>query len=131
MEVVVPDEELRTAALPPPKPLAPTKQREQEKPAKPKQRKPEPAAKPEKSAQATDGTAYLVQVGSFRQPADAERLKAKLALLGIQARIQRVTVNGKTYHRVRAGPFMGKQEVNKTRSLLSGKGLESITVKLK
>jgi cell division protein FtsN len=131
MEVLVPDEELSTAALPPPKPPTPTQQREQEKPASPKRPKPKPAAKPEKPAPATDGTSYLVQVASLRQSADAERLKAKLALLGVQARIQRVTVNGKAYYRVRAGPFKGKQEVNKTRSLLSSKGLESITVKLK
>ncbi len=60
-----------------------------------------------------------------------ERLKAKLALLGVQARIQRVTVNGKGYHRVRTGPYKGKQEVNKTRALLSSKGFESIAIKLK
>ena len=72
-----------------------------------------------------------MQVASFRKASDAERLKAKLALLGVQARIQRVTVNGKGYHRVRTGPYKGKQEVNKTRALLSSKGFDSIAIKLK
>jgi cell division protein FtsN len=127
MEVVVPDEELSAAAPPPPKPTP--------KPLPPKtQHKPEQSEvqqvhKPDKSA--TDRTSYLVQIGSFRKASDAERLKAKLALLGIQARIQQVTVNGKAYHRVRAGPYKGKQEVNKTRTRLSSNGLESIAIKLK
>lgn len=129
MEVVVPDEELNaTAAVPPPKPTPPRTQ-EQPTPPKPEPQqaaKQEPAEKP-----AADGTSYLVQVASLRQASDAERLKAKLALLGVQARIQQVTVNGKAYHRVRAGPYKGKQEVNKTRSLLSSKGLDSIAIKLK
>lgn len=122
MEVVVSDEEL--SVPPPPEPVPPPKPPRQQEAAKPKP--PEPQEKP-----AADGASYLVQIASFRQTADAERLKAKLALLGVQARIQQVTVNGKAYHRVRAGPYRGKQEVNKTRAMLSGNGLESIAIKLK
>jgi cell division protein FtsN len=72
-----------------------------------------------------------VQVASFRQSSDAERLKAKLALLGVQASVQQVTVNGKAYFRVRSGPYKGRQQVNQTRSLLSSNGLDSIAIKLK
>lgn len=120
MEVLVPDEELSTAALPPPKPPTPPPKQQQEA-----------RTEPEKPPQAADGTSYLVQIASFRQSSDAERLKAKLALLGIHAGIQQVTVNGKAYHRVRAGPYKGKQDVNKTRALLRSKGLDSIAIKLK
>lgn len=131
MEVVVSDEELSApAALPPPKPP----QQEKEQPRESQKPQPQQAAKPKKPQapqHAADGTSYLVQVASFRKAPDAERLKAKLALLGVQAQIQQVTVNGKAYHRVRAGPYKGKQEVNKTRALLSSNGLESIAVKLK
>lgn len=126
LEVLVPDEELSTAALPPPKP--PTRPPQKQKEMRPDSPQ---TAKPETPAPAADGTSYLVQIASFRQSSDAERLKAKLALLGIHAGVQQVTVNGKAYHRVRAGPFKGKQEVNKTRALLSSKGLEGITIKLK
>jgi cell division protein FtsN len=71
-------------------------------------------------------------VASLKNPADAERLKAKLALLGVQAQIQRVTINGRdTYHRVRAGPYRGREAVNRARTQLARNGMESITIKLK
>ena len=47
----------------------------------------------QKTAPETDTGSYLLQVGSFRQAGDAEQLKARLALIGIVARIQTVTVN--------------------------------------
>jgi cell division protein FtsN len=78
------------------------------------------------------GSSYLLQVASFKSPADAERLKAQLALYGMSASIQRVNINGKqTYHRVRTGPYRGKEAVNRAKALLSSKGLESIAIKLK
>lgn len=127
MEVLVPDEELSAAATPPPKPASkPLKQVKSSRLEKPA---PEQTAKTEKSA--GGGASYLVQVASFRKASDAERLKAKLALLGVRAQIQKVSVNGKAYHRVRAGPYQGKQQVNETRALLSSNGLDSIAVKLK
>jgi len=130
MEVVVSEEELADPALPPPK--RPPKPAQRQEPSKPSQPEPQQAAKPETpKTPAADSASYLVQIASFRQSSDAERLKAKLALLGVQARIQQVTVNGKAYHRVRTGPYKGKQEVNKTRSLLSGNGLDSIAIKVK
>ncbi len=125
MEVVVPDEQLGASASPPriPKPAPQAK-------AAPTEKRPQqPASGPAKTA-AGSGS-YLVQVASFRTTSDAERLKAKLALLGIQARITKVNINGKDWYRVRAGPYEGKQEVSKTRGLLSSNGLQGIVVKLK
>ena len=72
-----------------------------------------------------------MQVASLRKASDAEQLKARIALLGIRSNIQRVTVNGKDYYRVRAGPYQGKQEVNKTRALLSSNGLQAMAIRLK
>jgi cell division protein FtsN len=127
LEVLVPDEELGTSAQVPPKqPQKPTAQAQTVPTGKPAKQPPPEPEKPE-----TGGGSYLLQVASLRTAADAERVKAKLAFLGVQARVQRVTVNGKDYHRVRAGPFKGKQDVNKTRALLSSNGFDSITVKLK
>lgn len=130
MEVVVPDNELAEqaqgakAAKPPAQPPA-----KPDQPPGPKT----PDQQAAKSEPATDdGKSYLLQVASYRTAADAERLKAKLALLGIQAQIQRITINNKdTYHRVRAGPFSGKDAVNQARTLLNKNGLESVAVKLK
>jgi len=132
LEVVVPDEELARKAppippkAPPPKPaVADPRTAAKEPPAAQKT----PAAKDAPSA---DGSSYLLQVASFKTAADAEQLKAQLALSGLQAQIQKVTINGKdTYHRVRAGPFKGKEAANQARALLSGKGLEPIAIKLK
>jgi len=132
LEVLVPDEELGESAQLPKPVVKSSLQKVSTKQVKPEPRqtaKTETTKKKDKPV--ADGASYLVQVASFRQASDAERLKAKLALLGIRVQVQRVTVNGKDYHRVRAGPYEGKQEVNKTRALLSGNGLESITIKLK
>ena len=69
----------------------------------------------------------MVQIASLRTAADAERFKAQLAMQGIQAKVQTVTVNGKdTYHRVQAGPYQGKQAVNDVRSQLKAKGMDTI-----
>jgi len=128
MEVVVPDEELvGKPPVIPPKPLSPQKEEPATKAAEAVEEKTASAPTPGAS-----GNSYLLQVASFRTVADAERLKARLALLGIQAQIQQVTVNGKdTYHRVRTGPYAGKESVTEARALLTRNGLESIAIKLK
>ena len=78
-----------------------------------------------------DGDRYMLQMGSFRKHADADRLKASLALVGIQAEIQRVTIDGgQTFHRVRSGPYTidkGRQ----LRSRLTENGINSLMIKLK
>jgi len=131
LEVLVPDEELNNAASSAPRPSPKSRQQKESSPAatSPKPRK---TAKPEKPKKPTaDGASYLVQVASLRKASDAEQLKAKLALLGIRSSIQRVTINGKDYHRVRAGPYRGSQEMNKTRALLSSNGFQGMAIRLK
>ena len=51
------------------------------------------------------GSAYMLQVASYGQQTDAERLKAKLAFNGMQAGIQKVSIENKNYFRVRIGPY--------------------------
>lgn len=64
----------------------------------------EQAAKPE--VQVADAKVrYFLQLGSFPQAADADALKARLALSGVQVQVSEVNVNGKLWHRVRRGPF--------------------------
>ncbi|TCS69445.1 sporulation related protein [Sulfuritortus calidifontis] len=48
---------------------------------------------------------YWLQVAALKSPADADRLKAKLALLGMDVAVQKVDSAGVTLHRVRVGPF--------------------------
>lgn len=72
---------------------------------------------------------YVLQVGSFSQLADADRRKASLALLGIESRIQRVAINGGTFHRVRIGPIDDLAEVNGIRRRLREARVESLLLR--
>lgn len=72
---------------------------------------------------------YLLQVGSFRAAGDAEQMKAQLALLGISARVQSVTVNDTAWHRVRVGPVNGAREAEAVRRRLADNGIESLVMK--
>jgi cell division protein FtsN len=79
----------------------------------------EPAPAPATSA---GPNSYILQVGSFRSNADAEKLKAQLALLGIQTSIQTVTIDsGQTYHRVRTGAY-ARPDANAVRAKLQSNG---------
>lgn len=79
------------------------------------------------AASTTEGTRYLLQAGSFRQAEDADSLKARLALLGIQARVQGVELpGGETWHRVRVGPFTDLEQVNGVRARMADQQIESI-----
>ena len=81
---------------------------------------------------ADEATRYMVQAGSFRTHDDADRLKAELALIGVQAKIQSVEVDGgETWHRVRVGPFDSRDEVESLRSRLQEEDLDSILLRLR
>lgn len=79
----------------------------------------------------TTGKGFVIQVGSFRNPKDAEAMKAQLAFLGAQAHIQKVSIDGNSWQRVRVGPFNSAQEVEAMRNRLSGSGIESRVYKVK
>lgn len=72
---------------------------------------------------------YYLQVGSFRSASDADSQKAKLALLGLVANVQAVTVNGQTWHRVRLGPIDSARETDGMRRRLEDNGLEAIVLR--
>jgi len=73
---------------------------------------------------------YYLQAGAFQNAADADNLKARLALLGIEAQIQTSEVPEKgVFHRVRIGPFVGLDAVNTTRSLLTQNNIAANLVK--
>lgn len=77
------------------------------------------------------GTYYL-QAGSFRAFDQADRLKAQLALLGLHAGIETVTVNkNETWHRVRVGPYKNLDDLNRARALLKDNSMTAVLVKLK
>ena len=75
---------------------------------------------------------YILQAGSFKKFEEADKLKARLALQGIEANIQKVKINATdTWHRVRIGPLNNISLLNKTRRRLRSLGIASIVVKNK
>lgn len=74
---------------------------------------------------------YVLQVGSFQNLNDAEKLKASLAFLGLEANIQHVTVNRQAWHRVRTGPYRDKQQLYKNQKLLKNNNINAISMELK
>jgi cell division protein FtsN len=73
---------------------------------------------------------YVLQAGSFTQHADADRRRAQLALQGIESTIQRVTIDDKTYHRVRIGPIEDLEQLNVVRSRLREAGIDVLRIRL-
>lgn len=93
-----------------------------------KEARPVENKKPEASSPAVK-KAWL-QAGAFQNEQDADNLKAKLALIGIEARIQTQEIPGKgLWHRVRVGPFSQAADIEKARAQLHGNGIESTVVK--
>jgi cell division protein FtsN len=73
---------------------------------------------------------YVLQVGAFRRSEDAERARADLALKGIRAAIQEVTINGtERWFRVRVGPFAEIEALRQARATLIEQGVGFIVVK--
>ena len=86
--------------------------------------------RPARAAPVEEPGSYVLQVGSFSGFADADRLQAKLALLGIESRVQRVTIDDDVFHRVRIGPITNLAELNRVRSQLRDAGLDSMLLKV-
>jgi cell division protein FtsN len=74
---------------------------------------------------------YILQVGSFQNIGDAEKLKANLAFLGLEADIQHVTVNNQSWHRVRTGPYRDKQQLYLNQKTLKQNNIDAISMELK
>jgi cell division protein FtsN len=72
---------------------------------------------------------YVLQAGSFGALADADRLKASIALLGIESRIQRVTIDDAVFHRVRIGPVKDLDELNRMRKRLHDAHIDAVVMK--
>jgi len=77
-------------------------------------------------------TVYYLQAGAFQSAADADNLKAKLALAGVEAAIQTAQLpDGKTWHRVRLGPFTNVEDIGKAKARLKENQIEGQLIKMK
>lgn len=92
---------------------------------------PAPTAQPESAPAPAVGGMYL-QVGAFQNKADADNLKGRLAMLGFEAGVVAGEVPEKgTMHRVRIGPFVNPEEMNRARTQLSQQGVPATVVRAK
>lgn len=92
------------------------------------------ASKPAASTAAPaidDNTRYLLQAGAFQASGQAEELKAKIALLGLGARVESAQISGKTVYRVRMGPYGTATDLAEAKRKLSAGGLQAMAVRVK
>ncbi|MBU4612968.1 SPOR domain-containing protein, partial [Achromobacter sp. GG226] len=72
---------------------------------------------------------YVLQVGAFRVLEDAEALKARLAFLGFDVRLQQAQVNGVLVNRVQVGPYAKLDDMNRARARLAENKVEATVVR--
>jgi hypothetical protein len=73
---------------------------------------------------------YLVQAGAFRTPEDAEAQRAKLSLMGVEAKVTEREQSGRTVYRVRVGPFDNKEAADRMKERIDAGGMESTLVRV-
>lgn len=84
----------------------------------------------EKQGKAKPGN-YVLQVGSFKNYKDADRLKAELAMLGIQSKIETARIDKTTWNRVKIGPFTSMIHVDTARKKLRLQQIDAIVISAK
>lgn len=86
----------------------------------------------EESALTVKKDNYFLQVGAFQNEADADNMKAKLALQGFEAVVQTATIPEKgVWHRVRVGPLNDITQINKVRGELTSNGFNTELMKVR
>ena len=77
------------------------------------------------------GSFYMLQAGSFARYADADRLKAKLAIKGLESHIQTISIEGRgKYFRVRLGPFINMRKLAEVDNQLAKQQINAIRLKV-
>lgn len=82
------------------------------------------------AAGAGDGSRYLLQAGAFQASGQAEELKARIAMLGLGARVESAQINGKTVYRVRMGPYGTASDLADAKRKLADGGLQAMAIKV-
>jgi cell division protein FtsN len=73
---------------------------------------------------------YVLQAGSYRNQADAERVRAQLALQGVHAKVERVAVDNDVWQRVRIGPITNLEELNRVRKQLQAAEVDALVIRV-
>ncbi len=85
---------------------------------------------PSTSSVTTDPFDYVIQVGAYRSLAEADAQKAKLALMGMDAKVSERDQGGRTVYRVRLGPYDDKAAAEKVRARLESNSIENTLVRV-
>ena len=104
-----------------------------EKEAKMGPKAPAPPAKPGSSPalpKPHSGEVYWLQAGAFSEEREADNLKAKIALTGLEASVRPVTIpNRGTMYRVRLGPYQSVDDANRNKTTLSQNGVAAAIIR--
>ncbi len=114
-EVVIPDAELNAQA-----------QVEAEQAQQAAQADPADVPPP---AEPADGVRFLIQAGAFRSLADADAVKARIALTGEIARVESAQVEGGTIYRVRLGPYPNASTLAAAKQALASHGIDAVAIR--
>jgi cell division protein FtsN len=72
----------------------------------------------------------VLQAGSYKNFADADRIRAQLALQGIESKVQKVSVDNDTWHRIRIGPISNLDELNRLRDRLRKADVDVLVIRV-
>lgn len=89
-----------------------------------------PEAAEAKADSQDDKWSYFLQAGAFREQSDAEGMRAKLALMGVEAKVSERQAETGVLYRVRVGPFNQMESMNKVRGKLSDNGVDAAVVRI-
>ncbi len=73
---------------------------------------------------------YVLQAGSYKSFADADRIRAQLALQGVESKVQKVSVDNDTWHRIRVGPISNLDELNRLRTILRKADVDVLVIRV-
>ncbi len=86
-----------------------------------------PKPVPDKPVTAQPTLQYFLQAGSFRQRAEADRVRAQIILMGLDVRTEAAKLaNGETWHRVQVGPFADRNKLGQAQKTLAGNGFDNL-----
>lgn len=83
-----------------------------------------------KASNTADPFTYFVQAGAFKTATDADAQKAKLSMMGIEAKVSEREQAGRIIYRVRSGPFDDKEQAEKIKTRLDANGMDAALVRV-
>jgi cell division protein FtsN len=90
---------------------------------------PKPGSSPA-SPKPHSGDTYWLQAGAFSEEREADNLKARIALTGLEASVRPVAVPDRgTLYRVRLGPYQSLDDANRMKSVLSQNGVSAAIIR--